>query len=141
VAEVNRIMTDYFHARDALEAVSRKDLVSGCVMALSLFSTCGPKTSLRSDIFPAPSTSRLESWNIAWLNFRRTAKSSPIAVALIVFCRLRLSRRSACEAISSIDLRMVIPNGRQRVCRSKPWPKYPFSGDLVQHARTQQTAP
>jgi rhodanese-related sulfurtransferase/predicted transcriptional regulator len=28
VAEVNRIMTDYFHARDALEAVSRKDLVS-----------------------------------------------------------------------------------------------------------------
>jgi len=53
-------------------------------MALSLFSTCGPKTSLRSDIFPAPSTSRLESWNIAWLNFRRTAKSSPIAVAPIL---------------------------------------------------------
>ena len=28
VAEVNRVMTDYFHARDALEPVSRKDLVS-----------------------------------------------------------------------------------------------------------------
>jgi ArsR family transcriptional regulator len=28
VAEVNRVMTDYFHARDALEAVSRKDMVS-----------------------------------------------------------------------------------------------------------------
>lgn len=28
VAEVNRVMTDYFHSRDALEAVSRKDLVS-----------------------------------------------------------------------------------------------------------------
>jgi ArsR family transcriptional regulator len=28
VAEVNRIMTDYFRARDALEAVSRKDLVA-----------------------------------------------------------------------------------------------------------------
>ncbi len=28
VAEVNRIMTDYFHARDALEPVSRKDLAS-----------------------------------------------------------------------------------------------------------------
>src|SRR5260370_21064353 len=28
VAEVNRIMTDYFHARDALEAGSRKDLVA-----------------------------------------------------------------------------------------------------------------
>jgi ArsR family transcriptional regulator len=28
VAEVNRVMTDYFHARDGLEAVSRKDLVS-----------------------------------------------------------------------------------------------------------------
>lgn len=28
VAEVNRIMTDYFHARDALEAVSRTDLFS-----------------------------------------------------------------------------------------------------------------
>src|SRR5712691_2393205 len=28
VAEVNRVMTDYFHARDALEAVSRKDLIS-----------------------------------------------------------------------------------------------------------------
>src|SRR5882757_8925263 len=28
VAEINRIMTDYFHARDALEAVSRKELVS-----------------------------------------------------------------------------------------------------------------
>lgn len=27
VAEVNRVMTEYFHARDALEAVSRKDLV------------------------------------------------------------------------------------------------------------------
>jgi rhodanese-related sulfurtransferase len=28
VAEVNRVMTDYFHARDALEAVSREDLIS-----------------------------------------------------------------------------------------------------------------
>jgi rhodanese-related sulfurtransferase/DNA-binding transcriptional ArsR family regulator len=28
VAEVNRVMTDYFHARDALEAVSREDLVA-----------------------------------------------------------------------------------------------------------------
>lgn len=28
VAEVNRVMIDYFHARDALEAVSREDLVS-----------------------------------------------------------------------------------------------------------------
>jgi rhodanese-related sulfurtransferase len=28
VAEINRVMTDYFHARDALEAVSREDLVS-----------------------------------------------------------------------------------------------------------------
>jgi rhodanese-related sulfurtransferase len=28
VAEVNRVMTDYFHARDALEPVTRKDLVS-----------------------------------------------------------------------------------------------------------------
>jgi ArsR family transcriptional regulator len=28
VAEVNRVMTDYFHTRDALEAVSREDLVS-----------------------------------------------------------------------------------------------------------------
>jgi len=28
VAEVSRIMTDYFHARDALEAVSREDLIS-----------------------------------------------------------------------------------------------------------------
>lgn len=28
VAEINRVMADYFHARDALEAVSREDLVS-----------------------------------------------------------------------------------------------------------------
>lgn len=28
VAEINRVMTDYFHARDALEAVSREDLVA-----------------------------------------------------------------------------------------------------------------
>jgi rhodanese-related sulfurtransferase len=28
VAEVNRVMTDYFHARDALEPVSREDLIS-----------------------------------------------------------------------------------------------------------------
>src|SRR5712672_4465297 len=28
VAEVNRVMTDYFHARDALEPVSRKNLIS-----------------------------------------------------------------------------------------------------------------
>jgi rhodanese-related sulfurtransferase/DNA-binding transcriptional ArsR family regulator len=28
VAEVNRVMTDYFHARDALEAVSRRELIS-----------------------------------------------------------------------------------------------------------------
>src|SRR6266478_2775092 len=28
VAEINRVMTDYFHARDALEPVSRKDLIS-----------------------------------------------------------------------------------------------------------------
>lgn len=28
IAEVSRVMTDYFHARDALEAVSRKELIS-----------------------------------------------------------------------------------------------------------------
>ena len=28
IAEVNRVMTDYFHARDALEPVSRTDLIS-----------------------------------------------------------------------------------------------------------------
>src|SRR5260370_20528096 len=28
VAEISRIMSDYFHARDALEAVSRNDLIS-----------------------------------------------------------------------------------------------------------------
>ena len=28
LAEINRVMTDYFRARDALEAVSRRDLVS-----------------------------------------------------------------------------------------------------------------
>src|SRR6266545_4326576 len=28
VAEVSRVMSDYFHARDALEAVSRKELIS-----------------------------------------------------------------------------------------------------------------
>jgi ArsR family transcriptional regulator len=28
VAEVSRVMTDYFHARDALEAVSRKELIA-----------------------------------------------------------------------------------------------------------------
>src|SRR5260370_31244418 len=28
LAEVNRVMTDYFHARDALEPVSRADLIS-----------------------------------------------------------------------------------------------------------------
>ena len=40
VAEVGRVMTDYFHARDALEAVSRKDLISrlrdGLVMVLDV---------------------------------------------------------------------------------------------------------
>ncbi|CAN7164242.1 metalloregulator ArsR/SmtB family transcription factor [Bradyrhizobium sp. LjRoot220] len=39
-AEVNRIITDYFHARDALEAVSRKDLMprlrDGLVMILDV---------------------------------------------------------------------------------------------------------
>jgi ArsR family transcriptional regulator len=40
VAEVGRVMTDYFHARDALEAVSRTDLISrlrdGLVMVLDV---------------------------------------------------------------------------------------------------------
>ncbi len=40
LAEINRVMTDYFHARDALEPVSRKDLVlrleAGMVTVLDL---------------------------------------------------------------------------------------------------------
>jgi hypothetical protein len=30
---------------------------------------------------------------------------------------------------------------RHPVYRSKPWPEYPFGGDLVQHARTRRTDP
>jgi hypothetical protein len=111
--EISRVMTDYFHARDPLEGVSR-----GCVMALSRFSTCGPKTSLHSDIFRGPSISRLANWSIAWVSSRRTARSSPIAAA---FSRSRRSRRSARAAISSAGSKMVIPNGGLPVCRSKPW--------------------
>ena len=119
--EISRVMTDYFHARDPLEGVSR-----GCVMALSRFSTCGPKTSLRSDIFPAPSISRLANWSIVWVSSRQTARSSPIAAVLIAFSRSRRSRRSGRAAISSAGSRMVIPSGKLPVCRSKPRPEHPF---------------
>ncbi len=80
VAEVNRIMTDYFHARDALEPVSREDLVSGCVTGLSRFSTCGPKTSLRSGIFPARSISRLANW-------KHRLSELPADREVIAYCR------------------------------------------------------
>ena len=59
VAEIERVMTDYFHARDALEPVSREDLVSRLHDGLVTVLDVRPEDEFALGHLPGRSTSRL----------------------------------------------------------------------------------
>ena len=80
VAEVNRVMADYFHARDALEAVSRKDLVSrlrdGVVTVLDV----RPEDEFALGHLPG-------ALNIPLAELERRLAELPVDREVIAYCR------------------------------------------------------
>ena len=120
VAEVNRVMTDYFRARDALEPVSRDDLLSMLQDGLVTVLDVRPEDEFALGHLPGALNIPLAELErrLAELPVR-TGRSLLIAVVLIASFRSRRSPRCGCGAIAFIALRTAIPNGRPPACRSK----------------------
>ena len=112
-------MSDFFAARDALEPVSREDLVLRLEAGLVTVLDVRPGKHSREDVFQQRSTSRSANWSIAWASFLRTGTLLPIAAAPIAFFPSTPWRRYGRAATACDGLRTAIPNGKRRACQSK----------------------
>lgn len=80
VAEVNRIMTDYFHARDSMEPVSRKDLVSRLRDGLVTVLDVRPEDEFASGHLPG-------ALNIPFGKLEDRLSELPADREIIAYCR------------------------------------------------------
>src|SRR5579859_7835363 len=80
VAEVNRIMTDYFHARDALEPVSRGDLISRLRDGLVTVLDVRPEDEFALGHLPG-------ALNIPFAELEHRLKELPKSREVIAYCR------------------------------------------------------
>lgn len=117
--EIDRIKADYFNARDALEPVSREDLVSRMQNDLVTVLDVRPADEFDAGICPVPSTFRSKRWNGISATSRGAARSSPIAADPIASSPSKRSQCSARADIPSGAWKTAIPNGRRPACRSR----------------------
>lgn len=80
VAEVGRVMTDYFRARDALEAVSREDLVSRLHDGLVTVLDVRPEDEFAVGHLPG-------ALNIPLAELERRLAELPVEREVIAYCR------------------------------------------------------
>src|SRR5438552_6957382 len=80
IAEVNRVMTDYFHARDALEAVSRKELISRLRDGLVTILDVRPEDEFALGHLPG-------ALNIPLGNLKQRLAELPTDREVIAYCR------------------------------------------------------
>ena len=80
VAEVGRVMTDYFRARDALEAVSREDLVSRLHDGLVTVLDVRPEDEFAVGHLPG-------ALNIPLAELERRLEELPVDREVIAYCR------------------------------------------------------
>ena len=80
VAEVNRVMTDYFHARDALEAVSRDDLLSRLHDGLVAVLDVRPEDEFAVGHLPG-------ALNIPLAELERRLSELPADKEVVAYCR------------------------------------------------------
>jgi len=80
VAEVSRVMTDYFHARDALEAVSRKELISRLRNGLVTILDVRPEDEFALGHLPG-------ALNIPLGKLKQRLGELPVGREVIAYCR------------------------------------------------------
>src|SRR6266478_116297 len=115
LAEVNRVMTDYFHARDALEPVSRTDLISRLRDGLVTILDVRPEDEFALGHLPG-------ALNIPLGKLEQRLGELPAGREVIAYCRGPYCVLSF-EAVASVGSRTATPNGRPPGCRSKAWPE------------------
>src|SRR5215468_8289847 len=74
VAEIGRVVTDYFQARDALEPVSRDDLVARLRDDLVTVLDVRPNDEFTLGHLPGLSTFRSPNWTNALANFQKAVR-------------------------------------------------------------------
>jgi ArsR family transcriptional regulator len=80
VAEVNRVLTDYFHARDSMEAVTREDLVDRIADGLVMVLDVRPKDEFSEGHLPG-------ARNIPLAELTRRLNELPKKVEIVAYCR------------------------------------------------------
>ena len=80
VAEVNRVLRDYFHARDSMEAVTREDLVGRIADGLVTVLDVRPKDEFAEGHLPG-------ARNIPLAELNRRLKELPKNVEIVAYCR------------------------------------------------------
>jgi ArsR family transcriptional regulator len=80
VAEVNRVLADYFHARDSMEAVRREDLVDRIAAGLVMVLDVRPKDEFSEGHLPG-------ARNIPLAELTRRLNELPTNVEIVAYCR------------------------------------------------------
>jgi ArsR family transcriptional regulator len=80
VAEVNRVLADYFHARDSMEAVTREDLVDRITDGLVMVLDVRPKDEFSEGHLPG-------ARNIPLAELNRRLNELPTNVEIVAYCR------------------------------------------------------
>ncbi|MBV9113157.1 MAG: ArsR family transcriptional regulator [Hyphomicrobiales bacterium] len=80
VAEINRVLSDYFHARDSMEAVSREDLGRRIADGLVTVLDVRPEDEFAEGHLPG-------ARNIPLSKLDRRLKELPVNVEIVAYCR------------------------------------------------------
>lgn len=80
VAEINRVLTDYFHARDSMEAVSREDLKRRLADGLVTVLDVRPEDEFALGHLPG-------ARNIPLLDLQRRLRELPKNTEIVAYCR------------------------------------------------------
>lgn len=80
IAEVNRVLADYFHARDSMEAVSREDLASRLADGLVTVLDVRPEDEFALGHLPG-------ARNIPLPDLRRRLRELPKDTEVVAYCR------------------------------------------------------
>ncbi len=127
VAEVSRIMTDYFHARDVLEAVSREDLVSRLRDGLVTVLDVRPEDEFALGHLPG-------ALNIPLSKLEHRLGELPADREVIAYCRGPYCVLSF-EAVAALRARGYLvrrledgyPEWKAAGCQSRLRPDYPLA--------------
>ena len=136
-AEIARVMTTYFRARDELEPVSRNELVDRLRSGTATVLDVRAEDEFRQGHLPG--ALNIPLGQLERPSYRQTERLSPTVAGRGASCRLRRSRHCVSAVIRRVALKTASLNGRWPGCRL-PMPEAGMDQDLRYRGKSDGVA-